>query len=58
VQNGAVGRGGLHLEHGLQHADDSPVRAVHSFVESAQPVEVTEELVGAVDEVNNHLGPT
>ena len=45
-----------HLEHGLQHADDSAVRAVLAFVEPAQPVEVTEELVGAVDEVNDHLG--
>src|SRR6202035_3556055 len=54
-----IGVAGLdHLEHGLQHADDSAVRAVHSFVEPAQPVEVTEELVGAVDEVNNHLSPT
>ena len=44
-----------HLEHGLQHADDGAVRAVHAFVEPAQAVEVTEELVGAVDEVNDHF---
>ena len=37
-----------HLEHGLQHADDSAVRAVHAFVEPAQPVEMAEELVGPV----------
>ena len=45
-----------HLEHGLQHADDRAVRAVHAFVEPAQTVEVTKELVGAVDKVNDHLG--
>ena len=45
-----------HLEHGLQHADDGAVRAVLAFVEPAQAVEVTEELVGAVDEVNDHFG--
>jgi hypothetical protein len=40
------------LEHGLEHADDRAVRAVLAFVEPAQPVKVTEELVGTVDEVN------
>jgi hypothetical protein len=45
-----------HLEHGLQHADDGAVRAVLVFGEPAQAVEVTEELVGAVDEVHDHLG--
>ena len=44
-----------HLENGLQHADDGAVGAVHAFVEPAQAVEVTEEFVGAVDEVNDHL---
>jgi hypothetical protein len=44
-----------HLEHGLQHADDGAIGAVHAFVESAQSVEMTEELVGAVDEVNDHF---
>jgi hypothetical protein len=43
-----------HLEHGLEHADDGAVRAVHAFVEPAQSVEVTEELVATVDEVNDH----
>src|SRR4029450_9999364 len=42
-----------HLEDGLQHADDGAVGAVHAFVEPAQAVEVTEELVGAVDKVND-----
>jgi hypothetical protein len=45
-----------HVEHGLQHADDRAAGAVHAFVEPAQPVEMTEELVGAVDEVNDHFG--
>jgi hypothetical protein len=41
-----IGVAGLdNLERGLQHADDSTVGAVHSFVEPAQPVEVTEEQV-------------
>src|SRR5213076_1769680 len=47
-----------HLEHGLQHADDSAVRAVHAFVEPAQAVEVTEELVGTVNEMDDHFGLT
>ena len=47
---------GHHLENGLQRADDGAARAVHAFVESAQAVEVTEQLVGAVDEMRNHFG--
>jgi hypothetical protein len=43
-----------HLEHGLQHADDGAVGAVHAFVESAQSVEMTEELVGPVNQVDDH----
>jgi len=39
------------LENSLQHADDRAVGAVHAFVEPTQPVEVTEELVGTVDEM-------
>jgi hypothetical protein len=44
-----------HLQHRLQHANDGTIRAVFAFCEPAQPVEVTEELVSAVDEVNNHF---
>ncbi len=44
-----------HVEHVVQNTDDGAVRAVHAFVEPAQPVKVTEELVGTVDEVNDHL---
>jgi hypothetical protein len=47
-----------YLEHALQHADDRAIRAVLAFGEPAQPVEVTEELVGSVDEVDDHLGST
>src|SRR5207244_5548778 len=47
-----------HLEHGLQHADDGAVGAVHAFVEPAQPIEMTEELVGTVDEEKDHFGLT
>jgi hypothetical protein len=47
---------GHHLENGLQHADDCAIGTVHAFVEPAQAIEVTEELVSAVDEVNDHFG--
>ena len=47
-----------HLEDGLKYANNGAVRAVHAFVEPAQAVEVTEELVGAVDKVNDHFGVT
>jgi hypothetical protein len=43
-----------HLENGLQHADDRAVGAVLAFVKPTQAVEMTEQLVGAVDEVNDH----
>ena len=43
-----------HLEHTVQNADYGAIRAVHSFVEPALSVEVTEELVCAVDDVNDH----
>jgi hypothetical protein len=40
----------------LEHADDGAVGAVLAFGEPAQAVEVTEEFVGAVNEVNDHFG--
>ena len=46
-----------HVEHGLQHANDSTVRAVFAFGKPAQAVEVTEELVGAVYKMYDHFGP-
>ena len=45
-----------HVEDGLQHADDRAVGTVHAFGEPPQSVEMTEELVSAVDEVNDHFG--
>ena len=42
-----------YLEHGLEHADDRAIRVVLAFVEPAQPVEVTEELVRTVDNVDH-----
>jgi hypothetical protein len=44
-----------HLENGLKNADDRAISAVLAFVEPAQAVEMTEELVGTVDEVNDHF---
>src|SRR4030095_12235683 len=49
---------GHHLENCLQPADDRAVGAVFAFGEPAQAVEVTEELVGAFDEVNDHFAVT
>ena len=43
-----------HLEHRLQDADDGTERSVLALVEAAQAVEVAKELVGAVDEMNDH----
>ena len=42
-----------HLQHGLQHADHRAERTVLSLVEAAQAVEVTEQLVRAVDEMDH-----
>src|SRR5262250_2477824 len=47
-----------HLEHGIQHADDRAEGAISSLVEAARSVEVTEQLVGAIDQVDDHAGPT
>src|SRR5262245_6863925 len=47
-----------HLEHGIQHTDDRAEGAISSLVEAARSVEVTEQLVGAVDQVDDHTGPT
>src|SRR5262245_48271145 len=43
-----------HLEHGIDHADDRAEGTISSFVEATRPVEVTEQLVGAVDQVDDH----
>jgi len=44
-----------HLKNGLQHTDNGAVRTVLAFGKPAQAIEVTEELVSAVDEVNDHF---
>jgi hypothetical protein len=43
------------LQHAVQHAGDRAERAVLVLGEAAQPVEVPEQLVGAVDEVDDHV---
>ena len=42
------------LQHRLQDADHGAEWLVRALVESAQSVEVAEQLVGAVDEMNDH----
>ena len=43
-----------HLQHAVEHADHGAIRPVGAFGEAAQAVEMPEELVRAVDEVNDH----
>jgi hypothetical protein len=43
-----------HLQRGLQHADHRAERAVLPLVEATQPVEMPEQLVGAVYDVDDH----
>ena len=45
-----------HLQDRLQHADHGAVRRILALREPAQAVEVAEQLVGAVDEVNDDDG--
>lgn len=42
------------LEHGVEDAEHGAERRILALVEAAQAVEMTEELVSAVDEVNDH----
>src|SRR3712207_4627014 len=44
-----------HLQYAIQHADDRAEGAIFVFRESPQAVEVAEQLVRAVDEVNDHV---
>ena len=44
-----------HLSHGIEHADDRSIRAVFRIGEAPQPVEMTEEFVGPVDQMNDHV---
>jgi hypothetical protein len=41
------------LEHSLENADHRAILTVHAFIESAEPVKMTEQLVGPVDQVND-----
>src|SRR5438874_495960 len=43
-----------HLQHGMQHAVYGAEGSIVAFVEAAQTIEVAEQLVGAVNEMNNH----
>ena len=58
VGGNAKMRGALldHLQDGVEHARDGREGLVLSLVESAQAIEMAEELVGAVDEMNDHAG--
>jgi hypothetical protein len=48
------------LQHAVEDAATAPKRAVLALGEAAQAIEVAEQLVGAVDEVDDHarLSPT
>ena len=43
-----------HLQHTVEHAQHGAERLVFPFIESALPVEMTKEFVGAVDEMDDH----
>ena len=45
-----------HLQYAIQYAGNRAIRFVLAFVERALPVKVPEELVRAVDEVDDHEG--
>ena len=43
-----------HLQHGIEHADDGAESSILSVGEATQSVKMTEELVGSVDQMNDH----
>ena len=45
-----------HLQHRVQHTHHRPSRLVCALGEAAQAIEVPEELVGPVNEVDEHGG--
>lgn len=45
-----------HLQHRVQHANHGASGLIRTLGEPAQAIEVPEELVGAVNEVNEHGG--
>jgi hypothetical protein len=44
------------LQYGVEDAEHGAERFVLPLAEAAQTVEVTEQLVGAVDEMDDHVG--
>ena len=54
-RNAEVGGAVLdHLQHGVEHTDYGAAGAIRAVAEAAQTIEVTEQLVGAVNQVNDH----
>src|SRR5437868_678571 len=45
-----------HLQHSVQHTDHRAVRGILALGEAAYPVEVAKQLVGAVEQMNDHAG--
>ena len=43
-----------HLQDGVQHAGDRAERPIRAAVDAAEAVEVAEQLVRAVDEMDDH----
>ena len=44
-----------HLQYGIEDADDGPKRSVLALVETAEAIEMAEQLVGAVYEMDDHV---
>src|SRR5882762_3117248 len=47
-----------HLQHGMQHAAYGAEGSIGAFVEAAQTVEMAEQLIGAVNEMDDHAMPS
>jgi hypothetical protein len=47
-----------HLQHRVQHADHGAGGPISALGEAAQAIEVPKQLVGAVDQMNEHGGGT
>ena len=45
-----------HLQHGVEHTHNGTERRVVTLGEATQTIEMSEKLVRAVDEMNNHVG--
>ena len=44
-----------HLQHAAEHTDDSPQGPLVALGDTTAAIVVAEELIGAVDEVNDHM---